>query len=160
MLCLCIPVCLCVPCCLVGSIPLGNIGWLPGTPSPYRRKRINHQHYHHCHTDTVLYYYPQFSLPPAGVSVALTWLGNLSGGLGPPGYRGDMNGWKKQHKHRLKIVSIPILNIQRTCIKLSQKQKQWTSYMAHYGTFSHSPKQETNQNYCLRRLLSFGLIFH
>lgn len=93
-LCLCIPGCLCVPCCLVGSIPLGNIGWLPGTPpSPYRGKRIHHQHYHHCHKDTVHFYYPKFCLLPAGVSVALTWLGNLRGGLGPPGYRGDINGW-------------------------------------------------------------------
>lgn len=94
-LCLCIPVCLCVPCCLVGSIPLGNIGWLPGTPpSPYRGKRIHRQYYQHCHKDCAHFYCPQFCLLPAGVSVALTWLGNLRGGLGPPGYRGDMNGWQ------------------------------------------------------------------
>lgn len=89
--------CLCRPCCLVGSIPLGNIGWLPGTPpSPYREKRT--QHLHHStlsHIGAGQFYKPRFCQMPVGVSMDLTWLGNLSGGLGPPGYRGDMNGWKK-----------------------------------------------------------------
>lgn len=44
----------------------------------------------------------------AGVSVACTWLGNLRGGLGPPGYRGDIKGWKKQkqYKYRLKHTKL------------------------------------------------------
>lgn len=89
--------CLCRPCCLVGSIPLGNIGWLPGTPpSPYREERNQHLHYSTLsRTGAGQFYRPQFCQMPVGVSVDLTWLGNLSGGLGPPGYRGDMNGWKK-----------------------------------------------------------------
>lgn len=45
----------------------------------------------------------QVCLLCAGVNEACTWLGNLRGGLGPPGYRGDINGWKKtkQYKYRL-----------------------------------------------------------
>lgn len=87
--------CVCIPCSRVGSIPLGNMDWLPGTPSPYRGRRRRHQHYSDSHTNTFHFHYSQYCLLPAGVSVALTWLGNLRVGLGPPGYRGDINGWKK-----------------------------------------------------------------
>lgn len=95
-LCLSLPQYSCIPCCLVGSIPLGNIGWLPGTPpSPCRGKKTCHQPYYPCLTDSVTQFHqPQFCLLPAGVRMGLTWLGNLSGGRGPPGYRGDINGWK------------------------------------------------------------------
>lgn len=59
---------------------------------------------HHCHTDFL--YASQLRLLPAGVTVALTWLGNLRVGRGPPGYRGDMNGWKNKYKYMLGTMYI------------------------------------------------------
>lgn len=113
------------PCCLVGSIPLGNIGWLPGTPpSPCREERNHHSHY--CplsHAGAGQFYRLQFCQPPVGVSVALTWFGNRRGGLGPPGYRGDMNGWKIKWKRH--VIFIFCLHVDENLFDLRKLYEEW-----------------------------------
>lgn len=88
-----------------------------------------------------LFYCQHFSVLPAGVTVALTWLGNLRGGLGPPGYRGDINGWKKTKQtycpgSMCKVTNYgPFLFHKNTSCTMAL----WDFFLV------HSPKQETNQ---------------